>query len=31
LQLADPPSKESYQLCMGQKTEKAAKVHKGHR
>jgi hypothetical protein len=30
LRLADPPSKESYRLCMDEETEKAAKVHKGH-
>jgi hypothetical protein len=28
---ADPPSKESYRLCVDQETEKAAKVHKGYR
>jgi hypothetical protein len=29
LQYADPPSKESYRLCIDQETEKAAKIHKG--
>jgi hypothetical protein len=29
LRRADPPSKESYRLCMNYETEKAAKVNKG--
>jgi hypothetical protein len=28
---ADPPSKESYRLCINQDTGIAAKVHKGYR
>jgi hypothetical protein len=28
LATADPPSKESYRLCIGLKTEKVAKIHK---
>jgi hypothetical protein len=31
LRQADSSSKESYQLCMDEETEKAAKVHKGCR
>jgi hypothetical protein len=31
LRRADPPSKESYKLCMDSETEKATKVHKGCR
>jgi hypothetical protein len=31
LRRADPPSKESYRLCIGKETEKAVKVHKGCR
>jgi hypothetical protein len=31
LRQADPPSKESYRLCIDQETGKAAKVHKGCR
>jgi hypothetical protein len=31
LRRADPPSKESYRLCIDYETEKAAKAHKGCR
>jgi hypothetical protein len=31
LRLADPPSKESYRLCIDYGTEKGAKAHKGCR
>jgi hypothetical protein len=31
LRRGDPPSKESYRLCIDYETEKAAKVHKGCR